>query len=205
MSASNTAGAGPSTALGKLPIPELDDTVARFTTAVRPLFGNDEFEACLDKMKDFVATQGPVLQERLRKRAAERENWLEEWWNEYAYFLNRASICFNVNYFFGFRDTPRQLRQAQLAAVLIESAMRFRDQLESGSLEVDNIRGKPMCMHQYQYMFGTCRHPGEKRDWTEVYSRVESRHVAVAYGGRFFTVQMPAGGDRKATVAQLER
>ncbi|KAJ2613002.1 Carnitine O-acetyltransferase mitochondrial [Coemansia sp. RSA 1365] len=205
MSSSNNTGTGPSTTLGKLPIPELDDTVARFATVVRPLFGDNEFEACLGKMKEFVATQGPVLQERLRKRSAEHENWMEEWWNEYAYFLNRASICFNVNYFFGFRDTPQQLRQTQLAAVLIESAMRFREQLESDNFETDNIRGKPMCMHQYQYMFGTCRHPGKTRDWTEVYSRDESGHVAVAYGGRFFTVQVPTGGNRKATIAQLER
>ncbi|KAJ2555550.1 Carnitine O-acetyltransferase mitochondrial [Coemansia sp. RSA 1933] len=154
----------PSSSLPKLPIPELDDTVSRFVDVARPLFGEAEFESCLDKLKDF---------------------------NDYAYFHNRASVCFNVNYFFGFRSTPQQLSQARLAAALIESAMRFRDDLESGRIEHDNIRGKAMCMHQYQYMFGTCRHPGASKDWTDVYSRAESSHVAVAHKGRFFVLQMP--------------
>ncbi|KAJ2329253.1 Carnitine O-acetyltransferase mitochondrial [Coemansia sp. RSA 2702] len=194
------------TPLAKLPIPELHDTVARFTEAARPLFSADEFEACLAKLNDFVATQGPSLQARLAERSAQHENWLEEWWNEYAYFTNRASICFNVNYFFGFRDAPQTMAQARVAATLIDSAVRFRDQLESGSMEPDNIRGKPMCMHQYQYMFATCRHPGEERDWTEVYQRSESSHIAVAHKGRFFVLRLPAASaSRHADIAQIER
>ncbi|KAJ2849266.1 Carnitine O-acetyltransferase mitochondrial, partial [Coemansia brasiliensis] len=121
-----------STSLPKLPVPELQDTAARFVEAARPLFSAEEFEACLVKLNDFIETQGPTLQMRLKERAEQHGNWLEEWWNEYAYFMNRASTCFNVNYFFGFRDTPQQMTQSRLAAALIESAVRFRDQLESG-------------------------------------------------------------------------
>ncbi|KAJ2752227.1 hypothetical protein IWQ56_006765, partial [Coemansia nantahalensis] len=163
-------------------------------------------EACLAKLGDFVAGQGPLLQERLRVRAGAHENWLEEWWNEYAYFLNRASVCFNVNYFFGFRNAPQPVAQARLAAILVDSALRFRDQLESGALEPDSIRGRPMCMHQYQYMFATCRHPGAARDWTEVYARDESNHIAVAHRGRFYALHPPAASlGRQAAVAQIER
>ncbi|KAJ1722767.1 Carnitine O-acetyltransferase mitochondrial, partial [Coemansia biformis] len=192
--------------LPKLPIPELHDTAAQFAAAARPLFGAGEVEACLAKLEDFVAGPGPVLQARLRERAGAHENWLEEWWNEYAYFLNRASICFNVNYFFGFRSTPQPVPQARLAAVLIYSALRFRDQLDSGGLEPDNIRGRQMCMRQYQYMFATCRHPGETRDWTEVYAREESAHVAVAHKGRFYILRPPAAATgRLAAITQIER
>ncbi|KAJ2810871.1 Carnitine O-acetyltransferase mitochondrial [Coemansia furcata] len=193
--------------LEKLPIPELDDTVSRFAAAVQPLFNPTEFETCMAKLNAFVANEGPVLQARLRDRASTRENWLEEWWNEYAYFLNRASICFNVNYFFGFRNTVAPLPQTLLAATLIDSALRFRDVLESGSLEPDNIRGKPMCMHQYQYMFGTCRHPGQNRDWTEVYAREKSNHIAIAHKGRFFALHLPATRNtpRQLSIALLER
>ncbi|KAJ2009203.1 Carnitine O-acetyltransferase mitochondrial [Coemansia thaxteri] len=198
-----------SPALAKLPIPELSDTVARFAAAARPLLGAAEFDACMAKLHAFAANEGPVLQERLRDRASKHENWLEEWWNEYAYFLNRASVCFNVNYFFGFRSTSRPLPQALLAAALIDGAIRFRDSLESGSLEPDNIRGKPMCMHQYQYMFATCRHPGQTRDWTEVYSREESGHIAVAHKGRFYILRLPATsadpGSRHNSISLLER
>ncbi|KAJ1768753.1 Carnitine O-acetyltransferase mitochondrial [Coemansia sp. RSA 986] len=189
----------PSTALQKLPIPELDDTISRFVTVARPLFSEAEFKSCLAKLNDFAANEGPVLQARLKERASSRENWLEEWWNDYAYFHNRASVCFNVNYFFGFRSTPRPLTQARLAATLIESAVRFRDDLECGRLEHDNIRGKPMCMHQYQYMFGTCRHPGASKDWTDVYSRAESSHIAVAHKGRFFVLRLPEATTAAAT------
>ncbi|KAJ1995081.1 Carnitine O-acetyltransferase mitochondrial [Coemansia sp. RSA 1358] len=196
----------PSSSLQKLPIPELHDTVSRFAAAVRPLFSVEEFEGCLQKLNDFVANEGPVFQARLKARATQHENWLEEWWNDYAYFLNRASVCFNVNYFFGFRRTPQPMAQAYLAAALIESALYFRRNLESGRLEHDNIRGKAMCMHQYQYMFGTCRHPGESKDWTEVYSHKESSHVAIAHKGRFYVLRLPATtGDRQNTVAQIER
>ncbi|KAJ1798434.1 Carnitine O-acetyltransferase mitochondrial [Coemansia sp. RSA 2399] len=202
----------PTSSLQKLPVPELDDTVSRFVDVARPLFGKVEFESCLAKLNDFVANEGPVLQARLAERASSRENWLEEWWNDYAYFNNRASVCFNVNYFFGFRSTPQPLSQARLAAALIESAVRFRDDLESGRLEHDNIRGKAMCMHQYQYMFGTCRHPGASKDWTDVYSRAESSHVAVAHKGRFFVLRLPeaaavaaTSSTRQTTVDTIER
>ncbi|KAI8326271.1 acyltransferase ChoActase/COT/CPT [Martensiomyces pterosporus] len=189
----------------RLPVPELGDTVARFATSVKPLFEEAEFERCLAKFNDFVANEGPVLQARLKERAAQHENWLEEWWNEYAYFLNRASVCFNVNYFFGFRDTPRPLSQSLLAAALIDSAVRFRADLESDSFAVDEIRGKAMSMHQYQYAFATCRHPGETRDWTEGYASEESGHVAIAHKGRFFALRLPAQSqDRLASIAQIQ-
>ncbi|KAJ2893922.1 Carnitine O-acetyltransferase mitochondrial, partial [Coemansia aciculifera] len=193
--------------LAKLPIPELNDTVARFAAAVRPLFRAAEFDLCMAKLNEFAAKEGPVLQARLRDRFSTHENWLEDWWNEYAYFLNRASVCFNVNYFFGFRSTPSPLPQTLLAAALIDSALRFRDTLESGGLEPDNIRGKPMCMHQYQYMFATCRHPGQTRDWTEVYASDESKHVVVAHKGRFFALRMPATRNvsHELSIALLER
>ncbi|KAJ2020439.1 Carnitine O-acetyltransferase mitochondrial [Coemansia sp. RSA 2673] len=194
-------------ALEKLPIPELNDTVSRFAAAVQPLFNPAEFETCMAKLNAFAAKEGPVLQARLRDRASKHENWLEEWWNEYAYFLNRASVCFNVNYFFGFRSTIAPLPQTLLAATLIDSALRFRDVLESGNLEPDSIRGKPMCMHQYQYMFATCRHPGQSRDWTEVYARDESNHIAIAHKGRFFALRLPATRNthRQLSIALLER
>ncbi|KAJ2663734.1 Carnitine O-acetyltransferase mitochondrial [Coemansia sp. RSA 1200] len=196
----------PSSSLQKLPIPELHDTISRFVTVARPLFSEAEFESCMAKLDDFVANEGPVLQARLKERASTRENWLEEWWNEYAYFSNRASVCFNVNYFFGFRSTPQPLSQARLAASLIESSVRFRDDLESGRLEHDNLRGKAMCMHQYQYVFGTCRHPGASIDWTEVYPRAESSHIAVAHKGRFFVLRVPETmGDRQSTIDSIER
>ncbi|KAJ1815960.1 Carnitine O-acetyltransferase mitochondrial [Coemansia sp. RSA 2598] len=193
--------------LPRLPVPELEDTVSRFKAAARPLFEKDDFEKCMEKLERFMASEAPVLQARLKERADAHENWLEEWWNEYAYFLNRSSLCFNVNYFFGFRNTPQPLSQARLAAILIDGALRFRDTLESGELEHDNIRGKAMCMHQYQYMFATCRHPGEARDQTEVYPREQSGHVAIAHKGRFFALRVPgvAGTDRLAAIQQIER
>ncbi|KAJ1723778.1 Carnitine O-acetyltransferase mitochondrial [Coemansia erecta] len=197
-----------SSALAKLPIPELHDTVARFKAAAKPLFDDAEFEQCVAKMESFMANEAPVLQARLKERADAHENWLEEWWNEYAYFTNRASLCFNVNYFFGFRHTPQPLSQARLSAILIDSTLRFRNVLESGELELDNIRGKPMCMHQYQYMFATCRHPGTERDDTEIYSREQSNHVAIAHKGRYFALRLPASGvyaDRNTTIAHIER
>lgn len=195
-----------------LPVPDLKDTVARFEAAARPLFLANEFEICMDKLNNFVSNEGPILQQRLKERADTRESWLEEWWNEYAYFLNRASVCFNVNYFFGFRNPPQPIAQTHLAAVLIESALRFRHNLESGLLEPDNIRGKPMCMHQYQYMFATCRHPGETKDWTEVYSSGESSHVAIAHKGRFFALRLSpvnnadgTSSSKQAAIAHIER
>ncbi|KAJ1964378.1 Carnitine O-acetyltransferase mitochondrial [Dipsacomyces acuminosporus] len=202
-SSSNTPTSAP---LPKLPVPALQDTVSSFISAVRPLFEEAEFERCLAKLNDFVASEGPVLQARLKERAAQKENWLEEWWNEYAYFLNRASVCFNVNYFFGFRDTPQPIPQSLLAAILIDSAVRFRNDLESGSLPADQIRGKPMCMHQYQYAFGTCRHPGEAGDWTEVYARESSGHVAIAHKGRFFALRLPATihEDRHTSITHIQ-
>ncbi|KAJ1915324.1 Carnitine O-acetyltransferase mitochondrial [Mycoemilia scoparia] len=184
-----------STGLPALPVPQLEDTLKKLLDTVRPLVSTDEYKAIEKKVQFFASKDGmgPVLQARLKTRAEElagKSSWLEEWWNDYAYFSNRESICFNVNYFFGFRPLPSHINhtQADVASILIHTALAVRENVESGNQTPATMRGKPLCMHQYKYMFGTCRHPGDGKDWTEKYSGQKSRHVMVVHKGQFYSL-----------------
>ncbi|KAJ1673255.1 Carnitine O-acetyltransferase mitochondrial, partial [Spiromyces aspiralis] len=187
--------------LPRLPIPNLGDTVNKYLDTVRPLVSEREFEETRRKALAFAAAGGPgeVLQARLKARAekaaAEPAHspsscWLAQWWNDYAYFENRESICFNVNYFFGFQKHPQghPQTQADVAAILVHKALQVRQVVESGRYPQVTMRGKPLCMTQFQYMFGTCRHPGDGKDQTEKYDEPLSRHIAIAHRGRFYVL-----------------
>ncbi|OMH80055.1 Carnitine O-acetyltransferase, mitochondrial, partial [Zancudomyces culisetae] len=186
----------------KLPVPTLEETVERLLKSIKPLFSEEEYEECKEKAEhllDPTKSIGRTLQRRLEERASDPNivSWAEEWWNDVAYFQNRQSLCFYVNYFFAFRDikvvdgnSGQQIRPAQtkLAAVLLRSILEYRQEIIDGTFKTDTVREKILCMKQFMYQFGGCRIPGEKVDTTKIYPFEESKHIAVSHKGKFYTL-----------------
>ena len=125
--------------LPSLPIPPLEQTLARYLDTVRPLTTDEEYErtvAAVEAFKQESHGQGPgpggrELDRRLREHARNCEkrgtSWLAEWWDDYAYFTHRDSSTFFVNYYFGFQDDPRMPTQTARAALLVSLALEFRE------------------------------------------------------------------------------
>ncbi|KAJ1969617.1 Carnitine O-acetyltransferase mitochondrial [Dispira parvispora] len=184
-----------------LPVPDLQDTTQRYLRSVKPLVSSEAYQRTEVAVHEFLQPGGvgEELQRRLLSRAADisdkqgKGSWLEEWWNEYAYFSNRVSNCFYVNFYFGLQDDPRQPTQIQRAAVLTQAALNFRQELLDGSLTRDMARKTPLCMYQYRYLFNTCRYPATPRDYTIRHTptpgEADYTHIAVACRGQFYIVE----------------
>jgi len=64
--------------LPKLPIPDLEDTCTRYMGSLRPLQTSKEHAESTAAVKDFLRVEGPDLQEKLKKYASGRSNYIEQ-------------------------------------------------------------------------------------------------------------------------------
>jgi carnitine O-acetyltransferase len=81
--------------LPKLPIPDLEDTCRRHLEALSPLQTIREHEETKAAVKDFLKTDGPILQEKLRTYASSKTSYIEQfWYDSYLNFDNRKCSLF---------------------------------------------------------------------------------------------------------------
>ncbi len=64
--------------LPKLPIPELDSTLKKYLEALKPLQGAREHSDTKQAVEEFQRTDGPELQERLKKYATGKTSYIEQ-------------------------------------------------------------------------------------------------------------------------------
>ena len=180
--------------LPKLPVPSLSDTCARYLRSVRPFLDSKQYERTERIVQDFLVSEsGQHLQHLLLNKAAKAStSWLEQWWNDLAYLTVRDPVLINVNYGYGFKDDSRNtnIDQPRRAALLIEGLLRFKQLLETESLEPDRDKSTPLCMVQYRYLFGTCRIPQEMKDRMETVDSSNVRYIIVARNGQFYVLDV---------------
>ena len=64
--------------LPKLPIPELDSTLKKYLEALKPLQSAREHADTKQAVEEFQRTDGPELQERLKKYATGKTSYIEQ-------------------------------------------------------------------------------------------------------------------------------
>jgi carnitine O-acetyltransferase len=64
--------------LPKLPIPDLDSTCTKYLNALHPLQAPKENQETKAAVKEFLRSEGPELQEKLKKYADGRANYIEQ-------------------------------------------------------------------------------------------------------------------------------
>lgn len=129
------------------------------------------------------------LQERLvAYEKTEPNSWLEKWWLEMAYMSWREGLCINSSYWLAFADDPHAYEvvsapsmllpntpeynagtvldskeysdfQVRRAAKFIQKAIDYKELIDAGRLPIDRTRAGPLCMHQYNLIFGMTRIP----------------------------------------------
>ena len=64
--------------LGGLPVPNINDTVAKFLISAKPLLDNEEFATTAKKLLELADPNGigQKLQDILLKRKEEHDNWV---------------------------------------------------------------------------------------------------------------------------------
>lgn len=184
--------------LPRLPVPDLDDSCARFLDWVAPLLDEAQQEATRAAVEQFRGPQceGRALQERLLAHDATpgRDTWADRFFHE-RYFGRRVPVAINANYFFLFADAPG-LGQLERAARLIEAAVQFKISVDRETLAPTQQRGVPLSMHQYRFLFSATRIPGDPMDtsrspYTDDWPGPSAeRHVLVLHRGHLLEVEV---------------
>ncbi|KIV99044.1 hypothetical protein, variant 1 [Verruconis gallopava] len=171
--------------LPRLPIPELESSLKKYLNALRPLQSAKEHRETEAAVKEFLRTDGPKLQEKLKEYAKGRPNYIEQFW--YDSYLNFDNpVVLNLNPFFLLEDDPTPARNNQVtrAASLIVSALAFVRAVRKEELPPDTVRGQPLCMYQYSRLFGTARIPTDHG--CQIGQDPDAKHIVVMCHGQFY-------------------
>lgn len=178
----------------RLPVPIVNETLARYLDTVHPLLNDDKFKRMQDLANDFERTIAPKLQRYLILKSLWSTNYVTDWWEEYVYLRGRSSLMINSNYYgVDVLSKIETNRQSARAAVAVNLIIKFRDWIERQELEPIMFQKLvPLCSWQYERMFNTVRVPGIETDRLIHYH--ESNHIVVMYKGRFFKMIIEYNG-----------
>ncbi|KAJ5914911.1 Carnitine O-acetyltransferase [Penicillium tannophilum] len=194
--------------LPRLPVPSLEETGRRYLKSVHPLVSEAEYERTKTAVEAFIRPggEGEPLQKRLLERAANPKinNWIAEWWNQAAYLGYRDPVIPYVSYFYSYRDDRERRDPAKRAAAITSAALEFKKEVDAGSLEPEYMRGQPMAMSSYEYMFNCCRIPADPADYPQKYSAEENQHIVVVRKNQFYKVPLIVNG-QALNVSELEQ
>ncbi|KFY25862.1 hypothetical protein V493_04407 [Pseudogymnoascus sp. VKM F-4281 (FW-2241)] len=171
--------------LPKLPIPDLENSIAKYLAALKPLQPPREHAETQQAAEEFLKGDGPELNEKLKKYANGKTSYIEQFW--YDSYLNYDNpVVLNLNPFFLLEDDPTPARNNQVtrAASLVVSALSFVRAVRREELPPDTIKGQPLCMYQYSRLFGTARIPTE--NGCHIGQDPDSQHIVVLCHGQFY-------------------
>lgn len=193
--------------LPHLPVPPLSSTLSKYLETLRPHLTSTEYARSETLVREFGASpRAAELQKRLEARAAEpgTVNWLADWWNDVAYMAYRDPVVVNVSYFFLHMADPAIQDAPKRAATLIKAMLPFRTLVESAQLEPEKVRGAPLSMDSYKWLFHASRYPNIPSDTAHKFDHATHNHVVFVRNNRFFEVQLARADGTELSVADLE-
>ncbi|GAB9469004.1 Carnitine o-palmitoyltransferase 2 [Globisporangium polare] len=132
--------------LTRLPIPKLEETLARYLASVEPVVSAEQFAQTKKAVQKFQEGVGPELQKALvaRDEANKHTSYINQWWLE-MYLNDRQPIVVNYNPQIKLKEDPVAAKntQSQRAASLIASTVRVHRTLRDLKLEPDVFHTKP--------------------------------------------------------------
>ena len=188
--------------LPKLPIPDLDATCKKYLISLDPLQTAREHHDSERAVDEFLRTDGPGLQEKLREYATGKSSYIEQFCKPFHFesvvmialiiegydsYLNFDNpVVLNLNPFFLLEDDPTPARNNQVtrAASLVISALSFVRAVRKEELPPDMLKDQPLCMYQYSRMFGTARIPTE--NGCQIGQDPTAKHIVVLCRGQFY-------------------
>uniref|UniRef100_A0A2K6F541 Choline O-acetyltransferase n=3 Tax=Propithecus coquereli TaxID=379532 RepID=A0A2K6F541_PROCO len=199
--AAKTPSSEEESALPKLPVPPLQQTLATYLRCMRHLVPEEQFRKSQAIVQRFGApgSLGETLQQKLLERQEKTANWVSEYWLNDMYLSNRLALPVNSSpaVIFAqqhFQDTNDQLR---FAASLISGVLSYKALLDSHSIPTDcatgQLSGQPLCMKQYYGLFSSYRLPGHTQDTLVAQKSSvmpEPEHVIVACCNQFFVLDV---------------
>ncbi|XP_057315865.1 carnitine O-palmitoyltransferase 1, liver isoform-like [Hydractinia symbiolongicarpus] len=190
--------------LPRMNVPPLKSTVKKFMESVKPVLGREEYEEMEKNSKEFLSTIGPKLQWILQLKSWWAPNYCTDWWEKYVYLMGRDPISINSNYYCldqgNWVPTPIQTSRAAGITCLM---LIFKNLLDTEKLDPLVIRKTiPLCMWQYQRMFGTARVP--RTDQDKIKHCPGSEHIVVLSKGHFYKLYVVDAHGKKLNVLDLQ-
>lgn len=193
--------------LPKLPVPTLAETSSKYLKSVEPYLSPAQKSSTTAIVDDFVRPggQGEVLQKRLEEFAQGKDNWLAEYWDDYAYMSYRDPVVPYVSYFFNHKDVNNAIGKNQLykASLIAYYTTQFLKLVENETLKPEVIKGNPYCMNAFKYMFNNSRVPAAGSDITKMYEISEHRYFIVALNNNFYKVYHHDANDQPLSKAAI--
>jgi carnitine O-palmitoyltransferase 1, liver isoform len=192
--------------LPNLPVPDLQSTVTTFLESVKPILGDKEFFNLKDLGETFIVNNGQKINQYLKIRSwLWSTNYVSDIWEKYVWLRARNSLCINSNYYMlDFCDfAPSRIGVAR-AATLTALMVDFHRLLQKEHVEPIRIRGiRPICMNQYERMFGTTRIPGKENDVIK-HRGDSAKHIVVIRRGVFFKIEVIRWDGRVSKPCEIE-
>ncbi|RDA86631.1 hypothetical protein CP533_6874 [Ophiocordyceps camponoti-saundersi (nom. inval.)] len=193
--------------LPRLPVPTLEETAKRYLKSLHPLLCKAEYENSQQAVSEFVKPggMGSKLQQRLVAKREEpaTQNWIYEWWNEAAYLAYRDPVVPYVSYFYSHRDDRQRRDPAKRAAAVTSAALEFKRLVDDGRLEPEYMKGAPICMDSYKWMFNCCRIPARPTDYPLKFNSRDHKYIVAIRKNQFFKIPHEVGG-RPLNTSELE-
>ncbi|KAF9267289.1 acyltransferase ChoActase/COT/CPT [Marasmius fiardii PR-910] len=193
--------------LPRLPVPSLSNTAVKYLETVKPHVTDAEYVKTEAAVNAFITSpQAAELQKRLEARAADPnvKNWLADWWNELAYMGYRDPVVVFVSYFYVHLDDRLRRDPVTRASSLVKAMLSFRDLTESEQLEPEKIRGAPLCMESYKWLFHSSRYPTKPSDTAHKFDSSTHNHVVFMRKNKFYAVPLVDQTGKEVSAAELE-
>lgn len=185
------------TDLPSLPVPSLKRTMEQFLRLCTPLLNRKQMKETEKTVETFISSgEGAGLQELLVARSRRLPNWLTPWWLDAAYLASRSPLPILTSpgvVFPRFQQNAGDKGQAEVAAKLIASSLKYASLIERCAIPQDRAGQSPLDMSQYQLLFGTSRLPGKGKDrlvYGKDRTRQQKSHALVLRNGHAFSVPL---------------
>ena len=76
--------------------------------------------------------------------------------------------------------------------------------LHSGQLEPEKVRGTPLCMNSFKWLFNASRYPVKPYDTAQKFDHATNNHIIVLRKNRFFLVPLADTTGQEYTAAEIE-
>ncbi|KIK57139.1 hypothetical protein GYMLUDRAFT_46369 [Collybiopsis luxurians FD-317 M1] len=190
-----------------LPVPSLSSTATKYLESVRPHVDDVAYANTEAAVKEFISSPyAAELQNRLEARAADPsvKNWLSDWWNDVAYMGYRDPVVVFVSYFYVHLDDKFRSTPAARAASLLKAMLSFREMTERQLLEPEKVRGAPLCMDSYKWLFHSSRYPVKPSDIARKFDPSTHNHVVFIRKNKFYSVPLVDASGKELSAAELE-
>ncbi|XP_070707191.1 carnitine O-acetyltransferase-like [Pempheris klunzingeri] len=194
--------------LPSLPVPPLQQTCKLYLRFLEPIVDMDQLKRTTELVEEFkkAGGVGESLQRGLERKACNTENWLTDDYVKNEYLNSRMSVVHsNVGGLLPQMDFKDKQGKIRWAAEATAGLLELNTMIDNETIPAESMRGKQLCMKQYERLISSCRIPGTKTDSLVFYAKTSNppKHITVVHNCQFFVLNVYNSDGTLLTADQL--